>query len=135
MEDIVQKQLDNAVSAFFQNQMSVRADEELYGIPKSTLGDRISGRVLPGTASGAVRYLADSEEEELAEFIVGSASIGYPKTIQDILATVQSILALRGVHRIVTYGWWGHTGDAILSLPSESLHLCQGYEDWHQPGM
>ena len=51
--------------------MSVRAAAELYRIPKSTLGDRISGRVLPGTASGAVRYLADSEEEELAEFIVG----------------------------------------------------------------
>ena len=84
--------------------MSVRAAAELYGIPKSTLGDRISGRVLPGTASGAVRYLADSEEEELAEFIVGCASIGYPKTIRDILAIVQSILASRGVHRIVTYG-------------------------------
>lgn len=100
------EQMDKAVSAVLQNQMSVRAAAELYGIPKSTLGDRISGRVLPGTASGAVRYLADSEEEELAEFIIGCASIGYPKTVRDILAVVQSILASRGVHRIVTYGWW-----------------------------
>ena len=100
------EQMEKVVSAVLQNQMSVRAAAELYGIPKSTLGDRISGRVLPGTASGAVRYLADSEEEELAEFIVGCASIGYPKTIRDILAIVQSILASRGVHRIVTYGWW-----------------------------
>ena len=40
--------------------------------------------------SGAVRYLTDSEEEEAAEFIVGCALIGYPKTVRD---------------RIVTYGW------------------------------
>ena len=100
------EQMDKAVSAVVQNLMSVRAAAELYGIPKSTLGDRVSGRVLPGTASGAVRYLADSEEEELAEFIVGCASIGYPKTVRDILAVVQSILASRGVHRIVTCGWW-----------------------------
>ena len=98
--------MEKAVSAVLQNQMSVCAAAELYGIPKSTLGDRISERVLPGTASGAVRYLADSEEKELAEFIVGCASIGYPKTIRDILAIVRSILASRGVHRIVTYGWW-----------------------------
>ena len=98
------EQMDKAVSAVLQNQMSVRAAAELYGIPESTLGDRISGRVLPGTASGAVRYLADSEEE-LAEFIIGCASIGYPRTVRDILAVVQLILASRGVHRIVTYGW------------------------------
>jgi hypothetical protein len=90
--------MDKAVSAI------LRAAAELYGIPKSTLGDRVSGKVLPGTASGVVRYLADSEEE-LAEFIIGCASIGYPKTVRDILAVVQSILASRGVHRIVTYGW------------------------------
>ena len=62
--------------------------------------------VLPGTAAGSLRYLADSEEEELAEFIIGCASIGYPKTVRDILAIVQSILASRGVHKTVTYGWW-----------------------------
>ena len=73
--------MEKAVFAVLQHQMSVRTAAELYGIPKSTLGDWISGRVLTGTASGAVRYLADGEEEELADFIVGCASIGYPKTI------------------------------------------------------
>ena len=58
--------------------------------------------VLPGTAAGSLRYLADSEEEELAEFIIGCASIRYPKTVRDVLAIVQSILASRGVHKTVT---------------------------------
>ena len=43
------EQMEKAVSAVLQNQLSVRAAAELYGIPKNTLGDRISGRVLPGT--------------------------------------------------------------------------------------
>lgn len=100
------EQMDGAVSAVLQHELSVREAAERYGVPKSTLGDRTSGRVLPGTASGAARYLADSEEEELAQFIIGCASIGYPKTVKDILAIVQSVLASKGVHRIVTYGWW-----------------------------
>ena len=33
------EQMEKAVSAVLRNQMSVRAAAELYGIPKSTLGD------------------------------------------------------------------------------------------------
>ena len=115
------EQMDKAVSAV-QQQMSIRAAAEMYGVPKSTLGDRISGRIPPGTDSGASRYLADSEEEKLAEFIVGCALIGYPKTIRDILVIVQSILASRGVNRIITYGWWEafrrRHPDLTLHVPS-----------------
>ena len=42
--------------------VSVREAESLFGVPKTTLHDRISGRVRPSAVSGAPRYL---DEEEL----------------------------------------------------------------------
>ena len=36
----------------------------MYSVPKSTLGDHISGRVLPGRTSGPALYLSREEEEE-----------------------------------------------------------------------
>ena len=41
-----------------------------FGIPKTTLKDRISGKVIHGTKSGRVPYLAHAEEEELYDWVV-----------------------------------------------------------------
>ena len=83
--------------------VSIRKAAEMYGVPKSTLGDRVSGRVMEGVQSGW--YLTDEEEEEVVSFITGCASIGYPKTVKEILAITQRILTARGIKKL-TYGWW-----------------------------
>ena len=54
--------------------LSVRRVALMYGVPKSTLGDRISGRVLYGSTCGREKYLSDEEEEELAIFIENCAA-------------------------------------------------------------
>ena len=38
-----------------------------YNVPTSTLFDRVSGRVQPGTVSGPPKYLTFTEEAELAK--------------------------------------------------------------------
>ena len=38
----------SAIKAVVDDGMSIRGAAEYYGVPKSTLGDRISGHVLPG---------------------------------------------------------------------------------------
>ena len=60
-----------------------------YGVPRSTLGNRVSGRVSHGVVSGPPRYPSEEEEEELVRFLLGCASVGYPKTRKEILALVQ----------------------------------------------
>ena len=44
-----------------------------HGVPKSTLKDRLSGRVVHGTNPGPRPYLNKQEEAELAEYLVQSA--------------------------------------------------------------
>jgi len=55
-------------------------NERLYGIPRSTLSDHISGRVLPGSKSGAPTLLSMREEKELVSFLLDCAEIGYGKS-------------------------------------------------------
>ena len=60
--------MNNAVGAVVNDGISVRRAAVEYSVPRSTLGDRISGRVLPGAVSGRSRYLSPEEEEDLVSF-------------------------------------------------------------------
>ena len=51
--------------------MSIRRAAEEYGVPRSTLSDRASGKVQAGAKSGPCKYLNTTEEVELANFLSG----------------------------------------------------------------
>ena len=75
--------MENALQAV--NEMTVREAAAQFGVPKSTLHDRISGKVQPGAVSGSPCYfLDDEEEEELVRWIEGCAQIGHAKSVREI---------------------------------------------------
>ena len=92
-----EEKMERAVNSVCHDGVSIRKAAEIYRVPKTTLGDRVSGLVLPGTTCSSMRYLTDEEGNELASFIIGSASICYPKTIKELLVIVQTILFSRGI--------------------------------------
>ena len=47
--------MTRAVSAVVMCGISIRKAATMYGMPRSTLGDRITGRVLEGSKSGPLR--------------------------------------------------------------------------------
>ena len=57
---------------------------KIYGIPKSTLHDRISGKVIHGQKAGPKRYFTLAEESDMADFLVDVAKAGYGKTIMQV---------------------------------------------------
>lgn len=59
--------------------LGVRRAAFEYGVTKSTLSDRITGQVQPGSKSGAPYYLDDKGEEELVKWISGCAEVGCAK--------------------------------------------------------
>ena len=81
--------------------MSVRKAAEQYGVPKSTLWDHVSGRVLPGAHSGPPRYLSTEEEDELEQFLFNSAAIGFPRSRMEVMALVGNKIG-----KPVSSGWW-----------------------------
>ena len=83
---------------------SVRLAAQLHGVPKTTLSDRVTGKVLHGTKSGPPPYLTWTEEEELVSFLLGCAGIGYPRTRKDVLAIVQDVIDSKGIEKC-GYRW------------------------------
>ncbi len=71
--------MERAMKDVTNGTLTVRRAAVEYGVPRSTLHDRVSGKVFPGAVSGAPRYLDVDEEEELVEFLLGCAEVGYPK--------------------------------------------------------
>ena len=55
---------------------TIRRAAEEFGVPKSTLYDRVSGHVAFEARSGPPRYLNDQEEKQLVNFLIGCAKVG-----------------------------------------------------------
>ena len=60
-----------------------------YGVPRTTLKDRLSSAVEHGRKPAP--YLSTVEERELAEFLKSCASIGYGKTWKDVMHIAESV--------------------------------------------
>ena len=95
-------QMDQAVSAVVGDGKSIRRAAMQYNVPRSTLFDRVSGRVQPGAVSGPPKYLTFTEEAELAKFLSRCGAIGYARSKSEILALVQRVLDSRGKGWTVT---------------------------------
>ena len=99
--------LYKAYVAHLEEGLSVRRAAKAYGVPKSTLQDRVSGRVPSGKKSGPCKFLSDKEEVELVNFICGCAVVGYAKSKQQILCSVQNVVENKGIEgAVITDGWW-----------------------------
>ena len=96
----------NAMKAVEDMGYSVHRAAEEYGVPKSTLHDRVSGKHLLGGKSGPERYLTEEEESELEEFLVGCALVGFAKSRNQVIEIVQELLRRKGRNVTVSHGWW-----------------------------
>ena len=101
-----EQQLRLAFEAVERGSMSVRRAAEQYGVPRSTLHDRLSGKVQFGAVSGPPKYLSCQEEEELVNFLIGCSNIGYAHTKAQVLSLVQQVVTAKGLKVQVTHGWW-----------------------------
>ena len=95
----------NAVEAVRRGE-TIRRAAELYNIPRSTLSDKVLGKVPLKARSGPPTYLSTDEEEELTSFLLQMAKIGYQNTRKQVIALVQQIVDSKGISTVVTNGWW-----------------------------
>lgn len=79
-----------------------------HAVPKTTLYDRVSGKVTHGTNPGPRPYLTREEEQELGTYLKHCAKVGYGKTRHDVLGIVETVATEKGVLRCgqVSSGWW-----------------------------
>ena len=68
--------------------MPLRQAAEIFFVPKSSLHDRVTGKIDFGAYSGPRTYLS-YEEEEIPSFLIHTAKIGYTHTQKQVMALVQ----------------------------------------------
>ena len=100
------KRMAKAIDAVQKEHLSLRRAAEEFDIPKSTLHDRLIGKVQLGAQSGPPKYLTDQEEEELESFLCGCASVGYARSRQQVMELVQEVINRKGVKVVLSHGWW-----------------------------
>ena len=72
--------------------LSITAAAREYGVPRTTLQDRVLGKVPHGKKPGPKRYLNELEEKKLSEFLVETAAVGYGKSRAEIMAIAERLL-------------------------------------------
>ena len=100
--------IEKAYKAVISGEMSLRKAAEEYGIPRSTLHNKVKGKVAINVKSGTKKHLTDEEKAKLVEFLAGCASIGYAKSRKEVQAIAQQIVMHRDPQNTVeiTKGWW-----------------------------
>ena len=87
--------------------MSINKASEMYGVPRTTLKDRLSGRVVHGTKPGPKPYLRHSEERELVDHLTKLSDLGMGKTRREVLLA-ENVDVDKGILRKgrISGGWW-----------------------------
>ena len=97
------------VTTFKSGGISFRNAASQFNVPKSTLRDRITGRVIHGKKNGAETKLTHEDEEKLAAYLISSSKQGYGKSKETILFMATQIALKRGktVHGgCLSDMWW-----------------------------
>ena len=72
--------------------MPKRKVARIFQVPRTTLLDKLYGRVEENCSLGSRPVLSKSEEESLVQYVVGMAKIGYPLTRGNLASQVKKIL-------------------------------------------
>ncbi|XP_057677742.1 uncharacterized protein si:rp71-1d10.8 [Corythoichthys intestinalis] len=99
--------MEHALMEVKSGRCTVRQAAKEFGVPKSSLGDRVSGRVRPGSRSGPAQLITSSDEELLVEFSLYVSKHGFPLTKQQLVSFASSIYKRQ--HRRVAFSKLGQT--------------------------
>ena len=78
-----------AMDAVKSGRLGVNRAADEYDVPRTTLKDRLAGRVEHRTKSGQQSYLTFSEENELSKFLIDVCKMGHGKTKREVIDIVR----------------------------------------------
>ncbi|XP_060911462.1 uncharacterized protein si:rp71-1d10.8 [Labrus mixtus] len=102
-----EESMERALIEVKSGRCTVRQAAKQFGVPKSSLGDRVSGRVTPGSRSGPAQLITSADEELLVEFSLYMSKHGFPLTKQQLVSFASSIYKRQ--HRRVAFSKLGQT--------------------------
>ena len=106
-----------------QDGLPITTAARVHGVPKTSLHNRIKGRVLHGVKPGPKPYLSVEEETELAEFAIETASVGCGQTRKQIMTIAENVAKDKDILRKgrISQGWYEK-----FMKTQKYLSLCKG---------
>jgi len=100
--------MENAIKDVVNGEMSVLRAAKNRDVPKSTLHDRISGKVSHGIKPGLKPLLSAAEESEFANFLIEVSQAGYGKTRREVRKIAGRVAADKGKSNkaVVSHSWF-----------------------------
>ena len=77
--------MTKAMEAVKNGEMSINRVVQEYNVPRTTLKDRLAGRVKHGSKSGPDPYLTSNEEDELVSVLINACKMGHGKTKREVI--------------------------------------------------
>lgn len=79
-----QEDLEAAMRRVVLGELSLRAASKQYGVPSSTLSDKMNYKSSLNTTQGPDPYLTHAEETKITDWAIHMARIGFGQSKQDI---------------------------------------------------
>lgn len=112
--------LKQAVQSVKAGVISLRQASKQYGIPKSTISDRLTGKIQTDAKPGCPPAVPRDIEKKVVDHVTSAASCGFGITRKDLLLRTDRLCQKNG-HQDTFQGW--HTWQSILSgFKAEAPH-------------
>lgn len=97
--------LQEAVQMVMEKKMSQREAQKKYGIPKSVIQLRVSGKVsIEHKGAGRPTTLTEKDEQDIAECLLARAKFGYPCDRRELLNLVAEYVKTNNIINVFTDG-------------------------------
>ena len=90
-----QEAMDQAQEEVKAGRLNLRQAAQEFGVPKTSLSDRVSGRVSSDCVPGQRTLLTPADEDSLVEYLLYSSSHGFPLTKPQVLVHALAFYNLR----------------------------------------
>ena len=81
--------MEHALEAVKSGQLSARKAATKFGVPRATLGDHLTGKILPGSRPGRKSALPPKVEDRIVSMSLDAADKGFGLTRQLVRKTAQ----------------------------------------------
>uniref|UniRef100_A0AAV2MQ26 Transposase n=1 Tax=Knipowitschia caucasica TaxID=637954 RepID=A0AAV2MQ26_KNICA len=101
--------MEGAIDEVRAGRLSYRQAAVHFGVPKSTLRDRVSGKVASDSTYGQRPLLSEKDENALVEYCLYSASFGFPLTKSQVVTHALAIFNRRHPQTpkvALSQTWW-----------------------------
>lgn len=95
MKSYTEGQIAEAIAAI-ENGTSLRQASKTWSIPRTTLYNRISGRLPRTIAHQSRQRLSIREEDELVNWFLAQANLGLPPSHQELRTFAERVLGAKG---------------------------------------